>query len=701
MFYSHTFLSRKAPLGTVWCAAHLQHRLKKSHYTATDIPSTVEHIMFPEVPIALRMSGHLLLGVVRIYSKKVDYLYHDCNIILIGLSKVFPSAQVNLPEDARQAPVQAITLPKTFDLDAMELDDDMYSEGASDNHLRSLEDITLTDQNPVGRDAYVAITFDEDIMMDASPPDAFLKSGSVQINDNLLEHPENVHVGFEDPAPHDQIQVPSTSGAFQDPGPSNQTSVALQDPGPSNQTGVHGAAEDVENIGPSNQTQVLESISNDSPQDFPEIETMRDAPHDFYTQNIPSVFPDHRDDPAEAAGSLEQLLNEKEIHTPSLNMLASGEQSKPFQQHSDPPDSASNRPPEMPFVHDASPQLVIQPSPPVQPPRKRRIQQQRFFDEKLVIPNRLMKRRLDDTSDILRKRRQIPCSALDVWKLNNNQRREQVFNEPSLTGLSADICDMFKRDKISTKPQLLVPQEVVPEPPVQQSTAPTTEAISELRTGSSIPDARVGFSTVSAPEVDTEIECLRHNESDAADNVFPEFGSFPAGPMHSPSRMDDSPLTTNSLGAASTPNIAASTGTHRSEIHTPMTSLQEQSCLGNTGFSTIPEFGPSEADLYFLEEDDSTPTESLARQGVDSLSARTRALAKYLKRCSPITPLSGDAQGDLSLSKILEGKTRKISARMFFETLVLKSYDLIDVRQEQPYGDITLKLTPTLTKADI
>ncbi|RVX02844.1 Sister chromatid cohesion 1 protein 3 [Vitis vinifera] len=41
MFYSHTFLARKGPLGTVWCAAHLQHKLKKSHYTATDIPSTV------------------------------------------------------------------------------------------------------------------------------------------------------------------------------------------------------------------------------------------------------------------------------------------------------------------------------------------------------------------------------------------------------------------------------------------------------------------------------------------------------------------------------------------------------------------------------------------------------------------------------------------------------------------------------------
>lgn len=41
MFYSHTFLARKGPLGTVWVAAHMQSRLKKSHYTSTDIPSTV------------------------------------------------------------------------------------------------------------------------------------------------------------------------------------------------------------------------------------------------------------------------------------------------------------------------------------------------------------------------------------------------------------------------------------------------------------------------------------------------------------------------------------------------------------------------------------------------------------------------------------------------------------------------------------
>ncbi|EOX96748.1 Cohesin subunit rad21, putative isoform 1 [Theobroma cacao] len=677
MFYSQTFLARKGPLGTVWCAAHLQHRLKKSHYTAADIPSTVDLIMFPEVPIALRMSGHLLLGVVRIYSKKVDYLFHDCNIVLIGLRKVFASVQVDLPEDARQAPFQAITLPQTFNLDAMELDGDMCTEGSSDNHLSNQEDITLTDQIPIGGDPYVAITFDEDIMRDASLPEVFQKSGSIQINDKLHGPPEDEHVRSQDPGQHNQIEVPSASAAFQDPGRSNKS-------------------------------QVLESMSNDSSQDFPEIETIRDAPRDFYTENLPPVFSDHRNDTPEMTGTLEEVLNEKEAHTPSLNMLASGVPSMPFQQHSDPPTSAvSKGPPEVSFGC-ASPQLVIQQSPPVQQPRQRRIPRRRFFDEKLVLPNRLMKRALEDCSDLVRKRRKLPSSALGVWKLNCSQRMGQVFDEPSFTGSCADICIMFNGQYISTKSHLVVPKKVVPEPTLLQSTAPTTDAISELRIGqydASIPDPRVGFSPVSAPE----IECLRRNESNATDNLFPEFGSIPAGSMPSPFRRDDSPFSTNSLqselapkaGATSTPDIATFSGTHGSGIDTPMTLLEEQSHLENTGFSAIPEFGSSEADLYFLEEDGNTPTESQGSQGVGSLSVRTRAVAKYLKKQSPITPISEDLHRDLSLNKILEGKTRKICARMFFETLVLKSYGLVDVRQDDANGDITLKLTPTLSKCGI
>ncbi|XP_035845943.1 sister chromatid cohesion 1 protein 3 isoform X2 [Helianthus annuus] len=123
MFYSHNLLARKGPLGTVWCAAHLQNRLKKPNYISVNIPSTVEKIMNPEVPIALRMSGHLLFGVVRIYSKKVEYLQHDCNSLRIEISKAYANADINLPEDANQAKYESITLPDNFALDLMGIED--------------------------------------------------------------------------------------------------------------------------------------------------------------------------------------------------------------------------------------------------------------------------------------------------------------------------------------------------------------------------------------------------------------------------------------------------------------------------------------------------------------------------------------------------------------------------------------------------
>lgn len=38
--------------------------------------------------MALRLSGHLLLGVVRIYYRQVEYLYTDCNDALGRLKKL-------------------------------------------------------------------------------------------------------------------------------------------------------------------------------------------------------------------------------------------------------------------------------------------------------------------------------------------------------------------------------------------------------------------------------------------------------------------------------------------------------------------------------------------------------------------------------------------------------------------------------------
>ncbi|KAI7740787.1 hypothetical protein M8C21_030205, partial [Ambrosia artemisiifolia] len=103
--------------------------------------------MNPEVPIALRMSGYLLFGVVRIYSKKVEYLQHDCNVLRIDISKAYANADINLPEDANQAKYESITLPDNFALDLMSIDDHDLT-GSPDSHLRRNEDISFTDHSP-------------------------------------------------------------------------------------------------------------------------------------------------------------------------------------------------------------------------------------------------------------------------------------------------------------------------------------------------------------------------------------------------------------------------------------------------------------------------------------------------------------------------------------------------------------------------
>ena len=51
-------------------------------------PPPPDSIVHPTVPLALRVSGHLLLGVVRIYSRKVKYLMEDCSQALTKIKMV-------------------------------------------------------------------------------------------------------------------------------------------------------------------------------------------------------------------------------------------------------------------------------------------------------------------------------------------------------------------------------------------------------------------------------------------------------------------------------------------------------------------------------------------------------------------------------------------------------------------------------------
>ena len=79
-------------------------------------PTLTESIINPDAPLALRLSGQLMLGVVRIYSRKVNYLFQDCSEAMVKIKSAFTKADaVDLPEGQETAPLGLITLPENYD----------------------------------------------------------------------------------------------------------------------------------------------------------------------------------------------------------------------------------------------------------------------------------------------------------------------------------------------------------------------------------------------------------------------------------------------------------------------------------------------------------------------------------------------------------------------------------------------------------
>nr|CAD1840239.1 unnamed protein product [Ananas comosus var. bracteatus] len=642
MFYSHTFLARKTPLGTVWIAAHLERRIKKPQIDNIDIPSYAECIMFPEVPIALRLSGHLLLGLVRIYSWKVNYLFQDCNRMLSDIRTAFATVQIDLPVEADHAPFESVTLPETFELDALELDDSVYQTDGPDNHRKTYDQITLTD-NTSGGEQYVAFMIDEDNRVDSVTQPEISNTGAALMDEDILPPFEGSLEAFETPVLNTE--------SFRDSAPSNQA----------------------EGSGSSNQRNLV--------QELPEIEIMREAVQNSELQNLQGLV-DVNNEAELLHESSFPAKNGKDSLSPIMEGVAfSGGESFPMPPVAEPTTVASIDDPHsldagIPLGHPL-PDLELQPSPPVQEQRKRKRKQ--FYDETLVLTNAEMKRQLEDTSRLLRKRRRLPCAALDVWRFRKTLQKERIFYEPLLSGMCTDLQEAFKK----SFPLLSVDSAHV--------------------------EASPGLPHVSShnafPEADIELEVPRFDTS--VEGNLPELNPSPSRreeltPLNktldsAPGAGTGSAFETEVLPTFESTLSAGQVGTE--PPGTPLFNLEEeQPFVSRDDIPEIPGLLNSAdgEDLNFLEA--SSTSSGSDGMDVGSMSARTRAVAQYLKEHTPSTP-SKNQTGNISLNKILEGKTRKQCARMFFETLVLKSCDLIDVQQEEAYGDILISAKPALSAA--
>ncbi|XP_057819025.2 sister chromatid cohesion 1 protein 4 isoform X2 [Cryptomeria japonica] len=627
--------------------------------------------MFPEVPIALRLSGHLLLGVVRIYSRKVNYLYQDCSEALVKI-QAFTSVQVDLPPGAATAPFHSITLPETFEFDDIE---EELRYGKPDTHVTTRDQITLNEwrrdfaggpqlglneQVPGEVDPFTMVYLDEEVQKHKSPAQS--------------EFPRSVLPSREEdvlpPLPMDDAM------GF------GQMDMEID--------GLEHTGGEVRGEAP------LENI--------PERETLRSAAP--VTQEEPFIRGLEELEKGIDVGDETETSKMEETGVPILGetpMMGGGTPRFGQRQtpHSITPGEISGDDDLLTAVLGGmSPGLTVMPTPtksPAQEERKRIPRKRKqLFDESIVLSNEFMKRQLEYTDDICRIRRKVPCSARETWKEYRSSHMQQIFSEPSLPGMSTHLQEIFK--KVFTAKGVKVAFAEAPtkgfkngvEEPLESPQAPDIEMARFAPPGvETLPD--VGFETAGQMEEPT----YPANEEVELDTQIPEVLV---------------PENVIELEEASTAEPKASEFATPSQYGLSGVSIEEAPSVGISVYEKEHKQG-----LEFLEEDsrhavfvvqgeEEFTEESGVGDAVSGLktddtsgwSVRTRAVAQYLRTAFQKLDTQ---EKRLNLCEMLAGRTRKESARMFFETLVLKSKDYLGANQEEPYADIHLLPREKLMKA--
>lgn len=602
-------MSKKGPYGTIWVAAQCHKKLKKDQVTHTNISASVDKILIDGVPaITYRILAYLLLGVVRIYSKKVEYLFHDCRNVLTKICQFASRKQTSsnlggmcappstrkrratLTVEAICAPYSAITLPERFELDSFDLG---LLEDARGDHVKSREDIMLDDSWEDGRSGRHSLDkdrFGEDTALSEDHYEAFTLPTEFRRNsspDSMEKLRDNIRFSLEerlDPMILGEGEEESDFGRPFDK---------------EHETGGDHLKETTipeESAGPPGQSS-----------------SFYDMQHRIEEKEMLSEM--------NSAG-IEKLQVTPEPHPVSItidvtpaskmpNILDAGATSK---------------------VGAATPQSMAVRTPAPKEHRRLSRKRQCIFDEIVVVPNNVLKGWIDDWSDLICKRRKVPHTAKQVWRAHRISNLRQSFLEPLIPIVPIDFRSLTCKKKLET-----------PEPAEARETPAESDGLEPMETR----------------ETPAKTDGLR-------------------SPAHG--------FREEEAIAPSTP-VTHSTSVRFSEIRVTSKSYDAgpASSFESIGKDLSPS-GNGELDKVLMDEEELNSNEGNSQEN-HKWSARTRTVAGHLHKNFVHRRKRGKEEA-LSLFQVLKGKTKKESARLFYELLVLKSGQYVDVKQNKAYDDI-------------
>ncbi|KAK0591097.1 hypothetical protein LWI29_035601 [Acer saccharum] len=819
MFYSQCLLSRKGSLGVIWVAAYCFKRLKKAQVFTADISSSVDEILEKELDVmTYRVLAYLLLGLVRIYSKKVEYLCDDCQDAMIKINDFVVSQKSKTHLKVQRAPFYSITLPDRFELDAFDLEivDDV--EDADGDNVLPYEEITLKDSaSNFGRTGSYSLgkypyeefsAFDDTYFTEYTPTEDFLIFQSMEIDMDVStshdlsileaslekhcgksssqdewanldtfrgndgEHANSINLSGEDQnidggqikvpviaQPENRVQVDASTEKHQNnrsPGGGEEPLDLVQLHSEDNQSDrdqmkvSHPAQSEEEMCQAINEdnnlcklqasteklldhsflqevsmdVKMLHSEDNQSDGDQMKVPHMAQSEkemcqainEDNNLSNLPASpekLLDHRF-PQEVFMDVEMVCGFDEerpelfkpsceehhvVQMNSMEMSLSRDGKCHSMKEEDPVSTTVDATPQSKFP-DASgattPEFMLVPTPATKDRAPRLRKRKCCLDDVIIFPNNVMKQCLDDASDLVSKRRKAPRTALSAWKAFRISNLSQGFLVPLLPCMSSELSPLFCLKKL----KILETAETLESPERKSSTV--RKSLEQIAIPPETPIGKCLEEMAIAPETPagSSVEKTAIAPQTPAGSSLEKTAIAPETPSRSLEKMAIAPK--EPTGRSSEQQaVAPETPVRHSREKRPFETPENQKASHSDTITQDHPFQDVEkepssskdqdCDLNLLiEEPDSCEADN---SELDGLSARTRMVVRYLHKRFQNQKKRGENEA-VNLMQLLEGKTKKESARLFYEILVLKSKGYVDVKHEDANGDMVVLKVP-------